>query len=58
MNGFTGICVGALHPPLKNGFLLTNKSLAVELWNGFLLFMLLLSSAKEISFKDINFIFT
>lgn len=36
-----------LHPPLKKGFLFTNRSLVAELWNGFLLFMLLFSSAKK-----------
>lgn len=44
MNGFTGTGGGALQPPLKKGFLLPNRSLVAELWNGFLLFTVLLSS--------------
>lgn len=49
MNGFTGLGGEALQPPLKKGFLLPNKSLVAVLWNGFLLFTLLLSSEKKIN---------
>lgn len=49
MNGFTGLGGEELQPPLKKGFLLPNKSLVAVLWNGFLLFTLLLSSEKKIN---------
>lgn len=51
MKGFTGTGGEALQPPLKKGFLLPNRSLVVELWNGFLLFTLLLSSEKKKVFE-------
>lgn len=47
INGLTETGAVVLHPPLKKGFLLANKSLVVELWNGFLLFTLLFSSGNE-----------
>lgn len=55
MKGFTGNgAVVLLHPPLnshsfKNGFLFANRSLVVELWNGFLFdTRVLLSSVTKI----------